>query len=112
MFFIAEENDVKYTPFGNNRRTIQLLEGDTVSSMGINLGMVKTYDGLYYEEGNEESGKMPVLELGGTKGAMVLNTCEDRVKVEVVEDGSRKQHPIATLDDFDEVDNNDIEKLF
>lgn len=111
-FFNAEENDVKYTLFGDNRRTIQLSEGDTVSSMGVNLGMVKTYDGLYYEEGNEESGKMPVLELGGTKGAMVLNTCEDRVKVEVVEDGVRKQHSVATLDDFDEVDNTEIENLF
>lgn len=107
---MIEDGDfVKYTPFGDNRKTIALNEGDTVSSLGINLGMVKTYDGLNYADG---SGKMPVLEIGGTKGALVLNSCEDRVKVEVVEEGKRNQHPIATLDDFDEVTNSEINNIF
>lgn len=107
---MMEDGDiVKYTPFGDNRRTIALKEGDTVSSLGVNLGMVKTYDGLNYADG---SGKMPVLEIGGTKGALVLNSCEDRVKVEVVEEGRRNQHPIATLDDFEEITKSEITNIF
>lgn len=96
----ATDDVVRYTPF-ENRKTIVLAEGDTISSMGVNLGMVKTYAGLNYPENSGLSGLMPVLEVGGTRGALVLNSCEDRVKVEVVENGKRVQHAVATVDDLE-----------
>lgn len=111
----ANEDVVRYTLF-ENRKTIVLAEGDTISSLGINLGMVKTYEGLQYGENcnPEFTGKMPVLEVGGTKGALVLNSCEDVVKVEVWDavENKRKQHAIATVDDFKAIDASFIETLF
>lgn len=121
-YYTKEEADVKfqevgdyakYTPFtykGEQRKTIVLNEGDTISSMGINLGTVKTYEGLYYEKDNAESGLMPVLEIGGSKGATVLNSCESVVKVEVVENGKRVQHAVATDADIKAV-NDAIDAL-
>lgn len=105
----ATENVVKYTPF-ENRKTIALAEGDTISSMGVNFGMVKTYEGLNYPEYSNLNGLMPVLEVGGTSGALVLNTCENVVKVEVVENGKRTQHSVATDADIKGV--NDIINAF
>lgn len=98
----------EYTPFtykGEQRKSLVLNEGDTISSMGINFGTVKTYEGLQYDEAksnSEFSGLMPVLEIGGQKGALVLNTCEDVVKVEVWDAKLQKrvQHSVATLDDI------------
>lgn len=87
----------KYTYFeynGELRKTLVLPPNATISGEsekgGSQLLMVKDYDGV----------EVPVVEVGGQKAALVLNTCEDRVKVEVVEEGKRVQHSIATLDDL------------
>lgn len=87
----------KYTYFeynGELRKTLVLSPNATISGEsekgGSQLLMVKDYDGV----------EVPVVEVGGQKAALVLNTCEERVKVEVVEDGKRVQHSVATLDDL------------
>lgn len=87
----------KYTYFeynGELRKTLVLPPNATISGEsekgGSQLLMVKDYDGV----------EVPVVEVGGQKAALVLNTCEDRVKVEVVEDGKRVQHSVATMDDL------------
>lgn len=85
-----------YTTFEGTRKTISLGNRDTISAVtpkgGSQIAMVSDYDGLDF----------PVVELGGQNGALVLNTREDRVKVEVVENGKRVQHSVATLDDLND----------
>ena len=83
------ENVVKYSPFkykDEERKSIVLDERDTISSMGVNIAMVSTYEGLDF----------PVVELGGQKAAMVLNSNEQPVKVEVTENGKREQYEVIT----------------
>ena len=90
------ENMVEYTTFEGTRKTISLNNRDTISANtpkgGSQIAMVSDYDGLDF----------PVVELGGQNGALVLNTREDRVKVEVIENGKRVQHSVATLDDLND----------
>lgn len=93
---VDEDKVVTWTQYSGQegRRILKLAHRDPIAGAspkgGSQIAMVSDYDGLDY----------PVVELGGQKAAMVLNTCEDRVKVEVVEDNNRVQHSIATLDDL------------
>lgn len=76
----------KMVEFDGNRKSLVLNKRDTISSEGINIAMVSDYEGLDFS----------VVEVGSQKAALVLNTCEDVVKVEVVEQGKRVQHEVAT----------------
>ena len=93
---------VKFTSFGEGRKTIMLDKRDSISSGGVNIGMVSDYEGLDF----------PVTELGGQKAAMVLNSNEQPVKVELTENGKRVQHVVATLDDFTPITEEYINGLF
>lgn len=96
---------VTYKPFeynGQQRKSIVLDERDTISSLGTNIAMVSTYEGLDF----------PVVEIGGQKGALVLNSNEQPVKVEITENGKRVQHVVATLDDIEAVKGEPISEDF
>lgn len=77
------------------RKILKLAHRDTIAGEspkgGSQIAMVSDYEELTY----------PVVEFGSTRAAMVLNSVEDRVKVEVNENDGRKQHSIATLDDIE-----------
>lgn len=98
-------NYVEYTPFeykGEQRKSIVLNERDTISSMGANIAMVSTYEGLDF----------PVVEIGGQKAALVLNSNEEPVKVEVTENGKRTQYEVLTANNFKAISEEYINSLF
>lgn len=84
---------VEYLAYGEERKTINLKKRDTISSEGVQIAMVSDYEGLDF----------PVTEIGGQKAALVLNSNEQPVKVEITEGDKRVQYVVATEEDVNVV---------
>lgn len=90
---------VEVTTFDGSRKTIQLNNRDSISGKvsnkngggGVNLIMLSGYEGLDFD----------VTEVGSTKTALVLNTCEGVVKIEGAD---HTQKTIATTEDVANVE--------
>lgn len=108
-YLTKQEIEEKYVPWGEyqGRKIISLNDRDAISGKiadttskfggeGANLLMLSSYSGLDFA----------VTEVGSAKTALVLNTIEDVVKVEVNENGKRVQHSVATDEDLNKLKEN------
>lgn len=91
-YYTKEEADDKFVKWGEyqGRKVLELNKRDTIAAEGVNIGMVSDYEGLDF----------PVVEIGSQKAALVLNSNDQPVKVEITENGKRVQHVVAYAEDI------------